>query len=65
MNLSYRVLLFTRARKEPLLSVYLHFQVAQPWKLNSLLPIGYVAVPGRLLLHYPIPFERFVGFSHG
>ena len=33
-------------------------------RLTAFLPIDHVALPGRLLLHSPILFERLV-FSHG
>ena len=40
----------------PPLSVYPRFQVAQLWKLDSPLPVGRAAVPGRILFALSIPF---------
>ena len=33
--------------------------------LTAFLPIDYATVPGRILLHYPIPFEHLMRFSLG
>ena len=57
-----RALSCSRARLDPAVGV-----PASKWhncgSLTAFLPINYTAVPGRLLLHYPVPFEHLMRFS--